>query len=106
MMKINYQTINNLKVSSELLKFVSEELLKNTNITSKKFWSGFDKCIEELTSKNRELLKIREDLQKKIDNWHIQNKGNEVDLGNYKKFLKDIGYLKMKAQISKLKQKM
>ena len=30
-MKNNYQTVNNLKVSSELLKFVNEELLKNTD---------------------------------------------------------------------------
>ncbi len=93
-MKINYQIVNNLKVSSELLEFVNEELLKNTNISPEKFWSGFNKCIEELTSKNKELLKIRKDLQKKIDEWHSQNKGNKIDINKYKKFLKDIGYLK------------
>ena len=94
MMKINYQTVNNLRVSSVLLKFVNEDLLKDTNISPEKFWSGFDKYIEELSSRNRELLKIREDLQKKIDSWHSKNKGNQIDIKEYKKFLKDIGYLK------------
>ena len=73
-MNINYQTINNLKVSIELLRFVNDELLHNTNISPKKFWSGFDQCIEELSLKNKDLLKIREDLQKKIDDWHFQKK--------------------------------
>ena len=56
-MKIAYQTINNLKISSELLKFVNEELLIDTNISPEKFWSGFDGCIEELALRNRELQK-------------------------------------------------
>ncbi len=96
-MKIAYQTINNLKISSELLKFVNEELLIDTNISPEKFWSGFDKCIEELTLRNRELLEIRKDLQKKIDNWHSENKGKDINIDNYKKFLKDIGYLKVEG---------
>ncbi|MBD1148960.1 malate synthase G, partial [Pelagibacterales bacterium SAG-MED30] len=93
-MKINYQTVNNLKISSELVKFVNEELLKDTNISSEKFWTGFDKYVHELAPKNKEFLNIREDLQKKIDNWHIKNKGQEININDYKKFLKDIGYLK------------
>ena len=31
-MKTNYQNVNNLKVSEELLNFVNNELLKDTNI--------------------------------------------------------------------------
>ena len=33
-------------------------------------------------------------MQKKIDNWHIKNKGNEIKLDEYKNFLYEIGYLK------------
>ena len=33
-------------------------------------------------------------MQKQIDSWHIKNKGNELNLEEYKKFLKEIGYLK------------
>jgi len=93
-MKEQYTKIHNLSVSNKLLNFVNEELLKDTNISSEKFWEGFDKVVHELAPKNKELLKIREDLQKKIDNWHIANKGNEINLEEYKKFLKEIDYLK------------
>ena len=65
-MKINYQTVNNLKVSDVLLKFVNDELLKDTSISPDKFWSGFDKCVHELTPRNKELLSIRDKLQKKL----------------------------------------
>ena len=93
-MKEQYTKIHNLSVSNQLLNFIDEELLKDTNISSEKFWEGFDKAVHELAPKNKELLKIREDLQKKIDNWHIANKGNEINLEEYKKFLKEIDYLK------------
>ena len=58
---------------------------------------GSEMCIRdrnELEPKNRELINIRETLQKKIDDWHIKNKGNEIKLDEYKNFLYEIGYLK------------
>ena len=93
-MKEQYTKIHNLSVSNNLLNFINEELLKDTNISSEKFWEGFDRVVHELAPKNKNLLKIREDLQKKIDDWHIINKGNEINLEEYKKFLKEINYLK------------
>ena len=93
-MSISYQKVNNLKVSEDLLDFVNNEVLNGTNISKEKFWTGFDKFVHELTPKNKELLKIRDDLQKKIDNWHIKNKGAEIKINDYKKFLKEISYLK------------
>ena len=93
-MSKNYQNIHSLKVSEELLSFVNNELLKDLDITSENFWLGFDHVVHELAPKNKELLKIREILQKKIDDWHIKNKGNEIKINDYKKFLQEIGYLK------------
>ena len=93
-MSTNYQSINNLKVSKELANFVNNDLLKDTGISPEKFWIGFDKAVHELAPKNKELIKIREDLQKKIDEWHINNKSNEIKIDDYKKFLKKINYLK------------
>ncbi len=92
-MSIKYVNVNNLKVSDKLLDFVNNDLLKNTEISPEKFWSGFDRSVHELVIKNNELLQIREDLQKKINDWHIKNKGNEIKTDDYKKFLKEIGYL-------------
>ena len=53
-------------------------------------------CIRDsdLAPQNIELIQIRENLQKKIDDWHIKNKGNEIEIEQYKKFLREIGYLK------------
>ena len=92
-MPTKYQKIHNLKVSEELLSFVNDELLKSADISSDRFWLGFDKAVHELSPINKKLVKTRDDLQKKIDNWHIENKGKEINLEEYKKFLKEIGYL-------------
>ena len=104
-MSINYKNVNNLKVSENLLNFVNNELLKETNIDPKKFWSKFDEIVHELEPKNKTLLKIREQLQKKIDEWHIQNKGKEIDIVEYKKFLKKIDYLKDEGPDFKIETK-
>ena len=93
-MSSNYQSVNNLRVSKELLSFVNNDLLKDANISSEKFWLGFDKAVHELTAKNKELIEIREDLQKKINEWHIKNKEKEFKTEEYKTFLRKIGYLK------------
>jgi len=93
-MQEKYIKINKLKVSESLSRFVKDELLTDTNISSENFWLGFEKAIEELEPKNRQLINFRETLQKKIDTWHIKNKSNEFDLAKYKKFLIEIGYLK------------
>ena len=97
-----YQKVNNLKVSKDLLTFINEELLKDTNISPEKFWRGFDDAIHELSPKNKELINKRQDLQRKIDSWHIENKGKEIQLEKYKKFLKEIGYLKDEGQDFKI----
>ena len=93
-MQEKYININSLKVSENLSKFVAEELLKGIDISPEKFWLGFEKVINELAPKNKELISFREDLQKKIDEWHIKNKGDEFNANKYKKFLIKIGYLK------------
>ena len=93
-MQEKYIKINNLQVSETLSNFVSDELLKNTNISVEKFWLGLDKSLQQLVPKNKELINFRNVLQKKIDNWHIKNKGKELNLDEYKKFLLEIGYLK------------
>ena len=104
-MSKNYQNVNNLKISEELLSFVNNELLKDLNISSEKFWEGFDKAVHDLAPKNKELIQIRENLQKKIDDWHIKNKGNKIEIEQYKKFLSEIGYLKEEGSDFKIETK-
>ena len=97
-MSNSYKNVNNLKVTEDLLLFVNNELLQDTGISPEKFWLGFDKITHELAQKNKKLIKIREDLQKKIDSWHVKNRGSKIEIEKYKKFLIEIGYLKEEGQ--------
>ncbi len=90
---MNYKSQNKLSVAEELLNFVNNELLPGTSIDSVKFWSGFSKAVYELAPINKKLLSTRDEMQKKIDKWHIDNRGKEFDKKSYESFLKKIGYL-------------
>ena len=104
-MKEKYKIISNLSVSESLLNFVNNELLTGTKIKKENFWKGFDKYVHELAHKNKELLEIREKLQKKIDDWHKDRRGEKFDVKKYTKFLKKIGYLKKTGPDFKIKTK-
>ncbi len=104
-MKEKYIITNNLSVSESLLKFVNNELLTGTKIKKENFWKGFDKYVHELAPINKELLEIREKLQKKIDDWHKDRKGEKFDIKKYTEFLKKIGYLKKVGPDFKIKTK-
>ncbi len=93
-MQEKYIKVNSLKVSENLLNFVNNELLIGTNISPEKFWIGLEKTLNDLAPKNKELINFRENLQKKINDWHIKNEMKEFDLDEYKKFLLKIDYLK------------
>ena len=95
----------NLKVNYDLLEFVNDELLPGTNIDPIKFWSGFDKAVHELTTINKKLLFIRDEMQKKIDKWHVDNKGKEFDTKAYENFLKEIGYLVKEGPVFSIETK-
>ena len=69
-MKEQYKKIKNLSVSRKLFNFINRELLPGTKIKNEIFWSGFDKFVHELNPKNKQLLEVREKLQKQIDDWH------------------------------------
>ncbi len=89
-----YILLGQLSIASKLLDFVNNELLPGTDVTKENFWTGLDKCAHELVPKNRELLQFRENLQKKIDIWHRDKKGEKIDIKEYSNFLVKIGYLK------------
>jgi malate synthase len=90
---MKYISQGKLLVSAKLLEFVNKELLPGTNINIEKFWKDFDKAVHELTSRNKELLSIREKMQKQIDEWHLARKDQEIDFNSYTSFLREIGYL-------------
>ena len=90
MKKIN---VNNLKIDEQLFKFVNEEAIPGTNINADNFWLEFSKAVHELAPVNKKLLQTRDEIQKKIDEWHLKNKSIDFDKDKYFNFLKSVGYV-------------
>ena len=90
-MSTDYQIINEIKVDNVFFDFIDKEVCNGLDISAKDFFQSLSTIVSEHQEKNKNLLKIREELQSKIDNWHLENK--RIDPKNYKKFLEDIGYI-------------
>ena len=82
-----------LVIARELYDFVEQEALPGTGVTAAAFWSGFGDLVRDLAPRNAELLAQRDDLQRKLDAWHLAHKGKPFDAGDYEGFLREIGYL-------------
>ena len=80
-----------LSISTSLHALLEQEIAPDLNLDTAKFWQDFQKIAEKYIPINEDLLKKREELQTKIDEWHLSNK--DFDFDSYKSFLKDIGYL-------------
>ena len=77
---------NGLKINTKLFDFVNNEIIPGTNIKSDEFWDSFGKIVHELAPINRKLIQKREDIQKKIDEWHKKNKGQKLNKKEYLEF--------------------
>ncbi len=80
-----------LSISTSLHALLEQEIAPDLNLDTAKFWQDFQKIAEKYIPINEDLLEKREELQTKIDEWHLSNK--DFDFDSYKSFLKDIGYL-------------
>ena len=85
--------LTSLTISSHLKDFLEHEVLVGLDITKEHFWSSFEKIVNEFSPRNKALLQKREDIQSKIDSWHIDHKDEDFDSNKYKTFLTDIGYI-------------
>ncbi len=82
-----------LQVDETLVDFIEGRALPGTDISQGQFWKGLSQLVHEKGPKNRALLEKRNDMQAKIDAWHITHKAESFDFAQYKVFLSDIGYL-------------
>jgi malate synthase len=85
--------LHGLKIDSLLVDFVGNYALPGTQILEEQFWSSFAEIIDDLEPENKALLKVRDELQSKIDAWNEEHAAH-FDLAAYKIFLKSIGYLR------------
>tara|TARA_B100000579_G_C22745366_1_gene811222 strand:- start:552 stop:1211 length:660 start_codon:yes stop_codon:yes gene_type:complete len=83
---------NGLKVDSKIVEFINREAIPGTDIKIDSFWENFATVVHELAPINQDLIKKREIIQKKIDDWH-KNNNEKFNKKDYKNFLKSISYL-------------
>ncbi|WP_428627995.1 malate synthase G [Sphingopyxis sp.] len=84
---------NGLSVDSRLADFIEQRALSGTGLDAAKFWADFAAVLGKFAPENAALLAKREDLQSKIDAWHVARGGQPHDAAAYQAFLRDIGYL-------------
>ncbi|KIC23869.1 MULTISPECIES: malate synthase G [unclassified Leisingera] len=82
-----------IQVAPELAEFIEKQALPGTGIEAEAFWKGLAELVNAFGPENRALLAKREDIQAKIDAWHIANRDKPHDHEAYKAFLTEIGYL-------------
>ena len=85
--------VGGLQVATELHRFIENEALPGTGVSSEQFWSGLDAILHDLAPRNRALLAKRDELQAKIDEWYRSRRGQPLDRAAHTDFLKEIGYL-------------
>jgi len=86
-------TVAGLQIAQPLHALVRDEIAPGTGISSDKLWQGFAEILRDLTPRNRALLARRDELQARIDAWHLEHKGRPHDAAAYKLHLFNIGYL-------------
>ncbi|HHW36503.1 MAG TPA: malate synthase G [Bacillales bacterium] len=87
-----YVKIGNLQVASILQDFINHEALPGTRVTTDQFWNGLETLINDLSPENKALLARRDELQRRINEWHLKNK-DSFEFEGYKAFLQQINYL-------------
>src|ERR1700756_3062095 len=90
---MDYVRIESVSVVKALHEFIEREAAPGTSISAEAFWSGFADLLREFGPRNRELLQLRNELQSRIDQYHRERSGEPLDVGDYERFLRDIGYL-------------
>ncbi|QQK77182.1 malate synthase G [Salicibibacter cibarius] len=86
------EKIGNLTVETSLYEFINREALEGSGLTAEQFWADFERLIGDFSGRNEKLLKKREDIQNKIDQWNREHQNNYSQEA-YETFLTEIGYL-------------
>ncbi|WNC68295.1 malate synthase G [Thalassotalea nanhaiensis] len=81
------------KVAESLYNLVEHEVLPGTGLDAEDFWQTLAYVFDEFTPKNQALLATREEMQAKIDAWHLDPNNQPFEQQKYQDFLTDIGYI-------------
>ena len=81
------------KIADCLYNLVNKDVLPGLQISQQDFWQAAAAVFDEFIPKNQALLATRDQLQSKIDNWHLDKLNTPFCAKKYQQFLTDIGYL-------------
>ena len=81
-----------LTINDALHRFLVSEALPGTGIEPSRFFQAFSEIVHDLAPRNELLLAKRNELQRKIDQWHRAHPGNTAS-SDYESFLREIGYI-------------
>lgn len=85
--------IEGLQIAKSLYEMVKNEISPDSGIKCEDAWKGFAEIVNDMTHENRALLSRRDELQARIDAWHLEHKDKEFNADAYKAYLYEIGYL-------------
>jgi malate synthase len=80
-------------VAECLHNLVNHDVLPGLNIDPQDFWKAVADVLNEFIPRNKALLDVRNELQLKIDAWHLDQENTPFSQNVYQQFLTDIGYL-------------
>ncbi|WP_324826860.1 malate synthase G [Qipengyuania zhejiangensis] len=88
-----YVTRAGIEVDPALASFIETKVVAPLGRDTADFWTGFAELLGRFAPRNAALLAKRDDLQAKIDAWHMERAGQPHDASAYHAFLSEIGYL-------------
>ena len=84
---------SDLSIDQALHDLVVRDIIPGTGVAADVFWNGLERIVAELAPRTRALLERRDEMQGRIDSWHLAHRGQPFDFAAYKAFLAEIGYL-------------
>lgn len=84
-----------LKIDQRLFALIEDEIAPGTGVDPDAFWRSLAHIVETLAPENRRLLTQRNEMQRRIDAWHREEKARSI--AEQREFLQEIGYLEPPA---------
>lgn len=88
-----YVKCGSVSVAEVLFGFLNDEALPGSDVAPDRFWSGYSALVAEFGPRHRALCERRNELQRLIDDYYLSRKIQPIDIDDYTRFLKRIGYI-------------
>ncbi len=84
---------SNLQISENLVNFIENEALPNTNVSAERFWNKLELILNQFAPLNQKLLETRSKMKNQIDSFYLENTGKTINRDQYINFLRKINYI-------------